>query len=363
MTVGKRDFPIYQEWLGTLTGLVNTQVRARVTGYLVAQNYREGTFVKEGQLLFTIDSRPLEAALEQACGDLTRAQATEKLACANDVRAQALFRTGVISAQERDQTTANYGTARGDTQAQKAAVETARLNVEFARITAPVSGIAGAATAQVGDLVGPNTTGTNPLTTVSVLDPIKAEFTLTEQEYLGFVRRQKQAAKGGGGSVAAMDRDLDAVALEMILADGWVYPEKGRFDFAERYVDSTTGSMRVYALFSNPGSRLRPGLFCRVRARVDVLRGVAAVPLRAVSDVQGKSMVIVVTPEGKAAFRPVELGETDGPWRAVRKGLQPGERVIVDGLQKARDGQPVQAKEDAETRGGGDAEKPGTSPV
>lgn len=343
VTVGRRDVPLFQEWLGTLNGLINSQVRARVTGYLIAQNYCEGDYVKEGQLLFTIDPRPLEAALAQARGDLARAQATEKLNCANNVRAQALYRTGVISAQERDTTSANYGTARADVLAQEAAVETARLNVEFSRITAPVSGIAGVATAQLGDLVGPNTTGTAPLTMVSTVDPIKTEFTLSEQEYLGFIRRQKEGSVG---------RKLEGGDLRMILADGWEYPHKGRFEFTDRSVDPNTGSIRVYALFANPGNRLRPGLFCRVRAQTGELKGATVVPRQALMEVQGTFVVIVVTGEGKATFRTVELGETDGPWRVVRKGVKPGERIVIDGLQKARDGQPVRAVESkAEAKG------------
>ncbi len=340
ISVGLRDVPVYQDWIGTLNGLVNSQVRARVNGYLIARNYNEGSYVTEGQLLFTIDPRPLEAALNQACGDLARAEATEKLNCANYVRSVALYRTGVVSAQERDTAQANHGTAKADVRAQQAAVETARLNVEFSRITAPVSGIAGAATAQVGDLVGPSTTGTTLLTTVSTVDPIKAEFTLTEQEYLGFIRRQKQAELG---------RKLEG-ELQLILADGWVYPKKGKFEFADRSVDPSTGSIRVYALFANPGNRLRPGLFCRVRTQIDLLKDATVVPQRAVSDVQGTPIVIVVTREGKAAYRVVQLGETDGPWRVVRKGVAPGERIIVEGLQKARDGQPVQVvkKEEAQ---------------
>lgn len=333
--VARRDVPVYQEWIGTLNGLVNSQVRARVTGYLIQQNYKEGAYVREGDLLFIVDPRPLQTALEQAKGDLARAQANEQLACANLKRANELFKGNVISAQERDTMVANYGTTRADVQAQTAAVETARLNLEFSRITAPVDGIAGIATAQVGDLVGPNSPQTGPLTTVSRVDPIKAEFTLTEQDFLALIRREGSAAPGKepeGG-------------WEMILADGWLYPRKGWFDFTDRQVDPTTGSIRVDVLFPNPGNRLRPGLFCRVRTKTAVHKGALLVPARALMEVQGKPMVIVVKGDGKAAFCSVELGERDGAWRVVRKGVQQGERIIVDGLQKAREGQPVQAKE------------------
>lgn len=330
--VARRDVPVYREWIGTLNGLVNSQVRARVNGYLIAQPYKEGSQVKAGELLFNIDPRPLQAALDQALGDLARAQAAEKLAALNLKRAQELFAGKVISSQERDTNVANYGTAKADVQAQTAAVETARLNLEFAQITAPVDGIAGIATAQIGDLVGPNSAQTGPLTTVSTVDPIKAEFTVTEQDYLAFIRRAEPGPKFGGD-------------LEIILADGWLYPRKGSFDFADRQVDSTTGSIRVTALFPNPGNGLRPGLFCRVRAQTEVHKGALVVPRRAIMEVQGSFMVVVVNREEKAEFRPVELGETEGDWRVVRKGVQPGERVMVEGLQKAREGQPVQPKE------------------
>lgn len=333
--VVRKDVPIYQEWVGTLNGFVNSQVRARVTGYLVSQHYKEGDFVNEGDLLFTIDPRPLQAALEQAQGELARAQANEKLASANFKRAQELYKRQVISAQERDTMVANYGTSSADVQAQTAAVETARLNLEFSRITAPVAGIAGTATAHVGDLVGPNSAQAGPLTTVSRVDPIKAEFNLTEQDYLALIRRESAPTAGKG-----VDGDW-----EIVLADGWVYPKKGRFDFTDRQVDPTTGAIRATLLFPNPGNRLRPGLFCRVRARTGVAKGALLVPQRAILEVQGTSMVVVINGEQKASFRPVELGERQDQWRIVRKGVQPGERVIVEGLQKARDGQPVQPRE------------------
>ena len=334
----QRDVPVYREWIGNLDGWVNTQVRARVSGYLISQDYKEGAFVKAGQLLFRIDPRPLQAALAQAKGDLARAQASEKLAAMNLARANELFKGKVISAQERDTTIANYGTSKADVAAQEAAVQTAELNVEFATITAPVDGIAGVATAQIGDLVGPNSPQTGPLTTISTVDPIKAWFTITEQDYITFARRLAK----GGASAAWQQAGQD---LELLLADGSAYPHRGRFDFADRQVDVTTGSMRVAALFPNPGNVLRPGLFCRVRARVDLRKGALLVPERAVGEVQGSFQVMVVNAENRVAIRPVEPGERFHGWRVIRKGVQAGERVAVEGLQKARDGEAVAPRE------------------
>jgi len=335
--VATRDVPVYREWIGNLDGSVNTQVRARVSGYLVSQNYKEGSLVKAGDLLFQIDPRPLEAALHQAQGDLARADASEKLAALNLKRAYELFAGKVTSVQERDTSVANYGTSKADVLALRAAVETARLNVEFAQIVSPVDGIAGIANGQIGDLVGPNSAQTGPLTTVSVVDPIKAYFTITEQDYIAFARRLAKADPRPD-----LQQDLE---LEIILADGSVYPKKGRFSFADRQVDVTTGAMRVAGLFANPESLLRPGLFCRVRVQTDVRKGALLVPERAVSEVQGSYRVVVVAGDHKATIRPVELGERMQSWRVINQGVLAGETVVVEGLQKVREGEAVEPKE------------------
>lgn len=348
-SVVARDVPVYREWIGNLDGSVNTQVRARVSGYLVSQNYKEGSLVKAGDLLFQVDPRPLVAALHQAQGDLARADASEKLASVNLKRAYELFAGKVTSAQERDTSVANYGTTKADVISQQAAVETARLNVEFSQIVSPVDGIAGIANGQIGDLVGPNSAQTGPLTTVSTVDPIKAYFTITEQDYIEFARRLAKAEPR-----RELGQDLE---LEIILADGSVYPRKGKFYFADRQVDVTTGSMRVAGLFANPDSLLRPGLFCRVRVRTDVRKGVPVVPERAVSEVQGSYHLVVVGRDRKATIRPVELGERMDSWRVISKGVSAGETVVVEGLQKVRDGEAVQPKEDTEKGRRGDVEK------
>lgn len=334
--VAVQDVPVYRVWIGNLDGSVNAQVRARVSGYLVSRDYKEGSLVKTGDLLFQIDPRPLEAALHQAQGDLARASASEKLASQNLRRAQELFAGKVTSAQERDVSVANYGTARAEMLAQQAAVETARLNVEFARIVSPVDGIAGIANAQVGDLVGPNSAQSGPLTTVSVVDPIRAFFTITEQDYITYASRIAKAVTGKESG--------EALPLELILANGSIYPRKGRFSFADRQVDTTTGSMRVVGLFANPDTILRPGLFCRVRAQTGTHAGAMLVPERALSEVQGNRRVVVVGTDNKATFRTVELGDRMDSLRVITKGLKPGETVVVEGLQKVREGEAVNPK-------------------
>ena len=327
----QRDVPVYQVWIGNLDGSVNTQVRARVSGYLVAQTYREGSQVKEGELLFQIDPRPLQAALDQAKGDLAKAEATEKLSALNLKRAKELFAGKVTSVQERDTSVADYGTAKANVQALQAAVETARLNLDYAQITSPVDGIAGIAAAQIGDLVGPEAAQSTALTTISSVDPIKAYVTITEQDYIEFARR---LAKG------AAHRESEQ-SLEMILADGSIYPHQGTFYFADRQVDVTTGAMRVAALFPNKNDLLRPGLFCRVRAQTALRVGAVLVPEQAVGELQGSSQVAVVGRDRKAALRIVEVGEREPPWRVIRKGVDAGETVVVEGTQKVRDGMEV----------------------
>ena len=333
----QRDVGIYQEWVGNLDGSVNTQVRARVSGYLISQNYKEGSLVKAGDILFLIDPRPLQAALDQAQGDLARAEATERLASVNLKRAHELYAGRVTSAQERDTSVSSYGTANADVKSLRGAVETARLNVEFSQITSPVDGIAGIAIAQVGDFVGPSSPQAGVLTTVSSVDPIKAYFTITEQDYIEFAGVFAKSPP----PQQEFKQDLE---LEIILADGLVYPRKGKFDFADRQVDITTGAMRVAGLFPNPQNLLRPGLFCRVRARTGVRKGAFLVPQRAVSELQGSCQVAVVGADHKVSIRPVEMGERVKSWWVIKHGVKAGETVVVDGLQKARDGVEVESK-------------------
>jgi len=373
--VAQQDVPIYSEWIGTLDGMVNATIKAQVTGYLRKQHYIEGAAVTQGQVLFEIDPRPFQATLDQAKGELAKAQgqlvqANAQLIQANAQVAQAeanqgktqldvnrytpLAQAQAISAQDLDNAVQNnlaakaqvaaaragIDTAKAAIVAAKAAVEaakavvaTATLNLGFTTILSPIEGIAGIATAQVGDLVGPNS-GT--LTTVSTLDPIKVYFTASERAYLNFVRRNPTAAE----RLAAEKR----LELELVLADGTTYPHKGTFFVADREVNVQTGAIRLAGLFPNPGNVLRPGQYGRVRAVTSRQEGALLVPQRAVTELQGSYQVAVVDSDNKIAIRTVKVGERVGTMWMIDEGLHPGERVVVEGVQKVRPGMLVHPK-------------------
>jgi len=370
----QRDVPIYKEWIGTLDGLVNADIKAEVSGYLIEQAYKEGSFVKKGQLLFQIDPRPFQAALDQARAQLAQSQgqlaqahaqlsqseAQVAVAEANERRTQLdverytpLAQQQAITQQDLDNATqynmaakaqlqsarAQVETSRAQitateaaVQSAKAAVETAQINVGFTHLTSPIDGIPGIAQLQVGALVSP---ASPPITTVSTLDPIKVYFTVSEQEYLDFSRRFPTAE--------LRQADLNHLDLELVLADGSTYPQKGKFDFTDRQVDVRTGALRIAGLFPNPGNNLRPGQYGRVR-RARIQPGAILVLQRAVLDLQGTRLIAVVDGGNKVNIRPVELGETVGDEWIVRQGVKPGERVVVEGLQKVRQGMQVDPK-------------------
>ncbi len=347
--VAARDVPVVKEWIGTLDGRVNAEIRGQVTGYLIRQVYREGSFVRQGDLLFEIDPRPFQAALNEARGRLAQAESSVQQAAGNlaqnnarlgkaelDVKRYApLAKTKAISQEEMDNAVQSRLEARAAVEASLAAIETAKASVVaaraavydaevklgFTKITAPIDGIAGLARIQVGDLVTPSGA---PLTTVSTLDPIKAYFTISEQEYLA------QQRTGGPGKWANN--------LELVLADGSVYRHRGTFFMADRQVDVGTGALRMAALFPNPGNVLRPGQYGRVRAVMGVRKDAAVVQQRAVTELQGSYQVAVVGNDNKVAIRAVRMGERSGSLWVVEEGLRPGERVIVEGLQKVRGG-------------------------
>jgi len=367
--VQQKDVPIYREWIGTLDGLVNADIKAQVSGYLVKQEYTEGTFVKAGQLLFQIDPRPFQAALDQAKGQLAQmqgqleqaraqlaqAEAQVAVAEANQRRVQLdvdrytpLVEQQAITQQDMDNATQNNTAAKAQLQAAKAAVETARaqitaataaveaakatsetaeINLGFTSLVSPIDGIPGIAQMQVGALVSPSS---GAITTVSTVDPIKVYFTASEQEYLEYTRRFPTAEKR-----QANNRLLE---LELILADGTVYPQKGKFYFADRQVDVRTGAIRLAGVFPNPNNTLRPGQYGRVRTAIDVRHDALLVPQQAVIDLQGTHQVAVVDGADKVSIRQVNLGETAGTQWVVRDGVKPGEQVVVDGLQKVRQG-------------------------
>lgn len=333
MQVIRHDVPIYREWIGTLTGAINAEIRAQVTGYLASQNYKDGSPVKRGDLLFTIDPRPFQSALEQAKANLDRAIAAACKAEMDEKRNLQLFKRNVISAQERDQYVENAQTARAEVLAQQAAYDAAKINLGFTQIRSPIDGIAGIATAQIGDLVGPG--NATPLTAISVIDPIKAYVTVSEQAYIEFTQRYV--------TMAARAMKEDDLRMELILADGTPVPYPGRFYAMDLSIEPSTGALRFAGLFANPNRALRPGQFCRVRALAETRKGALLIPQRAVTDLQGKQQVAVVTPEGKISFRTVKLGERMGMLWVVDEGLKPGETVVVEGLQRIREGVTVNA--------------------
>lgn len=329
MTVIQSDVPVYREWIGTLDGMVNATIRAQVQGYLIKQNYREGDVVKKGQILFEIDPRTFQAALEQAKAQLEAQQARWNTARANLARIKPLAAVNAVSKKDLDDAVGAEQAARAAVLAAQASVDKARLELGFTKIISPIDGIAGLAKAQIGNLVGPG--AMEELTTVSTVNPIKAYFQVSEQEYLQAAQRP------------ASEREKREV--ELILADGSVYPEKGRFAFADRQVDITTGTIRVAAIYPNPGNYLRPGQYGRVRVAVSVRKGALLVPQRAVSEVQGKYMVAVVGTDNKVDIRPVKAAErVDSLW-VILEGLKPGERVVAEGIQKVRPGMPVTPKD------------------
>jgi RND family efflux transporter MFP subunit len=365
--VEQKDVPIYSEWIGTLDGMVNAVMTAQVSGYLLRQVYREGSFIRKGELLFEIDPRPLQAALNQSKGELAKAQAQLTQADGQLLQAQAqlaqseanqgkaqldvdrytpLAREKAITDQELDNavqvnlaakaqvkaSSAGVETAKAAIVAAKAAVaaaeaavETAELNLGFTKVTSLIDGIAGIAQAQVGNLVSPTS---GPLTTVSTVDPIKVYFTPTEREYLNFTRTNPTQSQRDAAS--------SRLELELVLVDGTTYPQKGRFFVADRQIDQRTGAIRIAGTFPNPGNILRPGQYGRVRAVTSLREGALLVPQRAVAELQGGYRVAVVGDANKVSIRAVKVGNRIGSMWIIEEGLNPGERVVAEGAQKVR---------------------------
>ena len=345
--VQQREIPIYGEWIGTLDGFTNADVRAQVTGYLLRQGYQEGAFVKKGQLLFEIDPRPFQAALDQADGQLAQARAVLANAQAVQGRTELdvnryvpLAKEQAASQQDLDNAVQNnmaakatVATAAAQIRSAEAAVETARINLDFTRLVAPIEGIAGQAQLQVGALVNPSS---GPVTSVSTVDPIKVYFTVSETEYLDWNKRfPTETTRQAAGK---------SLRLELILADGSTYPREGSFYFADRQVNQSTGAIRIAGLFPNPGNILRPGGYGKVRTAVRVQEDALLVPQRAVSELQGSYQVAVVDGENKVSIRPVKVGDRVGTEWIVAEGLKQGERVVVEGVQKVRPGMQVNPK-------------------
>lgn len=324
--VVQKDVPVFEEWIGTLTGYINAVIRPQVKGYLLAKVYDEGSVVSSGQLLFQIDPREFQAQLDQWKGALAQAQAALVKTQLDVARYTPLAAEGAVSQQELDNAVQANQANLAAVDSAKAQVEQAALNLGWTKVTSPIAGVSGIAIAQVGDLVDPTT----QLTTVSQLDPIKAVFPVSEQAYLHY-----RAAHPSDGPPGRSNN------LELYTADGELYPRRGSVSVVGREVDPRTGTITLEALFPNPDNILRPGGYAKVRAEIDTLRDALVIPQRAVQDMQGTALVAVVGAGDVVEMRPVTLGPLSGTDQVVTGGLTLGERVIAEGLQKVRAGSKV----------------------
>jgi membrane fusion protein, multidrug efflux system len=332
--VVQKEVPVFRQWVGTVNGIQNAEVRARTEGYLTTIAYQQGGYVKQGDVLFQIDSRPFIAALDQAKGQLQEAQATLLGVELDAKRAKELFDTKVISEQEYTNKTQLYQTKLAAVTAAQASFEQAQLNLDYTKIVSPLNGIAGQQEAQIGDLVG--TGGNVVLTTVSQIDPIWFYLPISEQAYWEFADRLKELM-----SEPEAKRKEN---VELILPDGSVYSHKGKFAFINRQVDPKTGTIQVAVSFPNPELTLRPGQYGIARAEIQTIPNALLIPQQAVSQLQGNNQVAVVNPDGKAEIRAVKVGETYQGMIVVTEGVKVGEKVIVEGFQRVRQGIPVSAK-------------------
>jgi RND family efflux transporter MFP subunit len=325
----QRDVPVYHEWIATLDGYVNAQIQPQVSGYLIQQNYREGALVRKNDVLFKIDPRPFQAVLDQTKAQLAQAEAQQGKTQLDVQRDTPLAKEKAIAQSQLDNDIQANLAAKATVQADQATIEQAQLNLEFTNVRSLIDGVAGIATGQVGNLVGPQAV----LTTVSQLDPIKAYFVVSEQQYLAFVQRNP--------TVAAREKTEKQLVLELILADGSTYPGKGKFFAADRQVDVQTGAIRLAGLFPNPENVLRPGQYGRVRFVSYIRPAALLVPQKAITELQGMYQVAVVGSDDKVSVRTVRVGERTGSMWIIEEGVKPGERVVVEGVQKVRDGMPV----------------------
>ena len=332
-TVEQRDVPVFNEWVATLDGYVNAQIRPQVSGYIVRQNYTEGSLVRKSQVLFEIDPRPFTAALDRAKGDLAQSQAQLGKSTLDVERDTPLAEARAIAKSQLDNEVQAKLGAQAAVESAKAAVEQAELNLEWTKVTSLVDGIAGIAQVQIGNLVGANSV----LTSVSQVDPIKAFFPISEHEYV--LAQRQRSAIAGGHTIGFF-----ASALDLILTDGSLYPQKGKILLADRQVDPNTGTIRIVAAFPNPGNLLRPGQYGRVRVETSMKKGALLLPQSAVAQSQGSYQVAVVGSDHKVSMRAVKTGETVGTMWVIDEGLKPGEQVVVEGLQNLREGTLVTSK-------------------
>ena len=329
--VTQKDVAIFGDWVANLDGYVNAQIQPQVTGYLIRQNYKEGSQVRTGQILYEIDPRPFQAALDQAKAQLAQAKAQLQLAQINTKRDSPLAEARAIARSQLDNDLQTQAADEASVQAQQAAVETAQLNLGWTKVRSLLDGIAGLAATQVGSLVTQSTV----LTTVSQVQPIKVYFAISEQEYLAL---SKKAREGGAADLL---HSANRVPIELTLSNGAVYPSKGYIVFVDRQVNSSTGTIRVAAAFPNPQSLLRPGQYGKVRAQTSIEHGALVVPQRAVTELQGSYQVAIVNPDNKVHIQPVEVGPQMSEGWVITSGLKPGEQVVIEGNGKLADGMPV----------------------
>ena len=348
--VVQKDVPVYGDWVATLDGYVNAQIQPQVSGYLIKQDFKEGSLVHKGDVMFEIDARPFQAIVDQAKGQvaqargqLAQAQAQLALSEINVKRDTPLAEAHAIAqslldndTQGRAQGQAAVATSQASIQSAEASVEQAELNLGFTKVRSLLDGIAGIATVQIGNLVGQTTV----LTTVSQVNPIKAYFPISETEYLQVSAKVKP---GAGGDWL---RNTNSIPLQLTLTDGNIYPQKGHIIFTERQVDAQTGTIRVAGAFNNPGNILRPGQFGRIHAETGFQKGALLVPQRAVSELQGRYQIALVGPDNKVDVKDVQVGNRVGEMWIITSGLKAGDQVITQGTSKVRDGQPVVPKPD-----------------
>jgi len=342
-TAEQRDVPIYGQWVGNLDGFVNAQIQPQVSGYLIRQDYHEGQQVHKGQVLFEIDERPFQAALDQVQGQLAQARAQLELSRINVRRDQPLVAAHALAQSQLDNDTQQAAQYAAVVQTDEASVRTAQLNLGWTKVRSLVDGVAGKAVMQVGNLVSTTT----PLTTVSQVNPIKAYFAISEQEYLNL----SDSAKRQG--VTDLLRVGSKIPLELSLSNGQVYPQKGMIVFVDRGVDNTTGTIMVAGSFPNSSSLLRPGQYAKVRALTSVQKAAILVPQRAVMDQQGQHLVVVVGPNNMAATRPVTVGSQVGSDWIITSGIRAGDRVVTEGSDKIRGPMPVRPTAEQATSQGG----------
>jgi membrane fusion protein (multidrug efflux system) len=344
----QKDVPVSKEWVGQTLGAVDIEIRARVDGWLESIDFKEGTEVKKGALLYTIDTTELEQKVAEAKAKLAEAQTMYARAESDVNRYRPLAAAGAVSQRDLETALAEYGARQGEVEAAEAGLRLAEINMGYATVRAPIDGLIGISAARVGDYVG---RAPNPviLNTISRVDSIHVRFSITEQEYLQLVRKLKEAPQEG-------EAPKERFPLQMILADGSQYPHMGIVSFAQRQIDPATGTLQFEASFPNPDRLLRPGQFARIVSMVDVRKGAVVVPARAVTELQGQYLVLVVGEGDKVELRRIVAGPSAGPFTVIEKGVNPGDKVIVEGMQRVRPDMVVSATEvpaDSIARAGG----------